>query len=84
VTDFMTNLSCNTDPFMSGYGHNGMVQSARNLAGVLRSSLYHYMESFKPKNGLVFVGYSLGGADAALLSLMIRKDQAGLRQTDPS
>jgi pimeloyl-ACP methyl ester carboxylesterase len=72
VADFMTNLSCDTDPFMSGYGHSGMVQSARNLAGVLRSSLFHYMDSFKPKNGLVFVGHSLGGAVAALLSLMIR------------
>jgi pimeloyl-ACP methyl ester carboxylesterase len=72
ASDFITNLSCDTDPFMSGYGHSGMIQAAKNLAGVLHNCLFEYLERLQPANGLVLVGHSLGGAVAALLAIMLR------------
>lgn len=62
VSDFITNLSCDTAPFFGGYGHSGVVGSAQNLAHVIQATIYRYIEVHKPENGLVVVGHSLGGA----------------------
>lgn len=73
IADFITNLSCDTSPFEGGYGHSGIIQSAQNVAGVILPNLYKYLEIHRPRNGLVVVGHSLGGAVAALLAIMIRR-----------
>lgn len=72
IADFITNLSCETAPFHTGYGHSGVVQSAQNLAAVVAPTLPKYLDAHRPRNGLVIVGHSLGAAVATLLAIIIR------------
>lgn len=72
VSDFITNLCAETEPFLNGNGHQGIIKSAYNLQSAVRSRLASYVEIFKPKNGIVLVGHSLGGAVAAALAMILR------------
>lgn len=74
VADFITNLSCDTTQFFGGYGHEGVVQSARNLAAVIAPKIFEYIDVHRPENGLLVVGHSLGGAVATLLTMMLRSN----------
>ena len=48
VSDFITNLSCDTAPFFSRYGHSGVVGSAQNLAQVIPANVYRCIDVYKP------------------------------------
>lgn len=72
TSDFLTNLSVETEPFLDGVGHRGIVRSARNLLAKLRPTLHSVITSEHQVNQVVVVGHSLGGAVAAAITLMLR------------
>lgn len=78
TSDFITNLTCQTEPFMNGRGHGGVIKSARNLHNQLREKLAEYLDLYRPANGLVLVGHSLGGAVAAALTMLLRTPDADI------
>lgn len=73
--DLVTNLSADEEPFLGGRGHQGIVKSAYRLHYKLRAKLVRYLEIFRPPNGLVIVGHSLGGAVAAVMTMLIRSGE---------
>lgn len=72
VSDMVTNLSADPEPFLGGVGHRGMVKSAYNLHDRLRGLLARIVRRHRPRGGLVIVGHSLGGAVASLLTMLLR------------
>jgi pimeloyl-ACP methyl ester carboxylesterase len=74
VADHLTNLSCETEPFLDGYGHAGIVRSTQNLVGVVIDSVYALLDAHTPRNGLVVIGHSLGGAIASLITAMLHSN----------
>lgn len=74
--DLVTNLSSDCEPFLSGYAHQGVVNSARNLHAALRRVLARELMRRRPRHGLVIVGHSLGGAAGAALTMLLRGSPA--------
>eukprot|EP00177_Eucheuma_denticulatum_P003287 GFKZ01005937.1.p1 GENE.GFKZ01005937.1~~GFKZ01005937.1.p1 ORF type:complete len:522 (+),score=44.08 GFKZ01005937.1:44-1567(+) len=75
LSDLVTNLSADAEPFLTGTGHQGMVKSAHHLHQRLRITLGRYLTRYKPTNGLVIVGHSLGGAVASAVTMLLRSVQ---------
>eukprot|EP00178_Gracilaria_changii_P004511 TRINITY_DN172_c0_g1_i1.p2 TRINITY_DN172_c0_g1~~TRINITY_DN172_c0_g1_i1.p2 ORF type:complete len:500 (-),score=137.48 TRINITY_DN172_c0_g1_i1:85-1584(-) len=71
MSDFITNLSADVEPFLGGYGHQGVVRSAQRLFEQLLHTLRQYAHMFKP-TALVVVGHSLGAAVASAFSMLLR------------
>lgn len=74
--DLLTNLSSDYEPFLNGFAHEGVVKSAHNLHRSLRRVLAVELARVQPRNGLVIVGHSLGGAAAAALTMLLRCSRA--------
>ncbi|CAN8071639.1 unnamed protein product [Agarophyton chilense] len=72
MSDFITNLSADMEPFLSEYGHQGVVRSAQRLFHQLLPVLMQFSDIFKP-NAFVVVGHSLGGAVASAFTMLLRQ-----------
>lgn len=71
TSDLLTNLSCETEPFLDGVGHRGVVQSARRLHAALLPVLRAHIQGHNVQR-LVLIGHSLGAAVASAMTLMLR------------
>jgi len=76
TSDFLTNLSIETDQFLDGVGHRGVIRSARNLHTQLLPSLQAHIVEHEVDR-LVLTGHSLGGAVASAITLILRNDTQG-------
>ena len=74
VSDFLTNLSAETERFLDGRGHQGVVKSGENLYQALWTSLLSTVEAFNIGR-VVVVGHSLGGAVAAAMTMLLRESK---------
>ncbi len=75
TSDLLTNLSVETEPFLDGVGHRGVVESARTLKSQVLPMLCAHLQSAQPAQKatrFILVGHSLGGALAAAITLMLR------------
>lgn len=64
------------DPsYVSGYGHAGVLRSARNLFKRIRAPVKQAMRD-NPGFQVVMTGHSLGASTAAVLTLLMRDDDA--------
>lgn len=70
--DLLTNLSSDCEPFLGGFAHQGVVNSAHFLHKSLRSILAYELERRRPRHGLVLVGHSLGAAAASALTMILK------------
>ena len=76
TSDLLTNLSVETEPFLDGVGHRGVVESARHLKSQVLPMICAHLESARPAEKatrFVLIGHSLGGAVAAAITLMLRE-----------
>lgn len=75
VSDFITNLSVETEPFLTGHGHQGIIRSAHNVYNEVRAQLVECIVSKNIEN-IVAVGHSLGAAVAAAVTMLFRTRRA--------
>lgn len=61
------------DELVHGYGHSGVLRSARNLFSQIRNAVLDSLARY-PGYELLITGHSLGAATAAVLSLIMRDD----------
>lgn len=59
--------------YVKGYGHAGVLRSARNLYQTVRENVLAAVSKY-PQYTIVTTGHSLGGAIAAVLALLFRDD----------
>lgn len=59
--------------YVQGYGHAGVLRSARNLYETVRENVLEAVSKY-PDYTIVTTGHSLGGAIAAVLALLFRDD----------
>lgn len=82
--DSLTDMAATIDPlqvrqsredfrFIQGYGHAGIVRSARNVMRSFQDDLLKALTEY-PTYGIVLTGHSLGGAVAAVVSMLLRAD----------
>lgn len=73
VSDFLTNISADTAPFLDGYGHEGVIRSAENLYEILIPLISRLMRTLthRPRH-IMLCGHSLGGAVASATTLLFR------------
>lgn len=84
IVDSLTDIAATQDPFAvreieggtdvrKGYGHAGVIRSARNLFARIRSVT---LEALTENQGfeLMITGHSLGAATAAVLAMIMRDD----------
>lgn len=88
LLDSLTDFAATQEPFavrstsndgpaiIRGYGHAGVLRSARNVFREARSALYDIVSEY-PEYELVLTGHSLGAATASVLSLIIRDSSFG-------
>lgn len=74
TTDLLTNLSVETEPFLDGLAHRGIVQSARRLHAALKPIIEEHVRSHHA-NCFQLTGHSLGAAVASALTLLFRTAQ---------
>lgn len=72
VSDFITNLTVDTERFANGFGHGGIVKATQNLATTLGTRLETYVSRMRPRNGITVIGHSLGGGVASLFTIALR------------
>lgn len=70
--DVLTDVTVDTTEFLEGYGPKGMVSAVYWLHDQIMCTIIDELSKY-PDYGLVFVGHSLGGAIATLMSLLVRK-----------
>lgn len=82
LVDSLTDVAATHDPFfvratggkiVKGYGHSGVLRSARNLFGHIREATLAALsenEGFE----LMVTGHSLGAATASVLAMIMRED----------
>ncbi|GJQ14116.1 hypothetical protein GpartN1_g5907.t1 [Galdieria partita] len=70
--DVLTDVTVETTEFLDGYGPKGMVAAVYWLQSQVMFTIIDETSKY-PSYGLVFVGHSLGGAVATLMSLLVRK-----------
>jgi len=70
--DVLTDVNVETTEFLDCYAPKGMVASVYWLQNQVLHTILEQMAEY-PEYGIVFVGHSLGGAVATLLSLLLRK-----------
>lgn len=73
LADVFTDLNVETEQFLSGYGHRGVVESAKHLHSTLQQSLVAHIHRTGVKR-VVVTGHSLGGGCAAALTMLLRHD----------
>lgn len=76
VGDLITNLSTDSAPFLNGTAHQGIARAAHHLHTTLRPTLAHHLTTLRPRNGLVVLGHSLGGAASAALVMLLHETPA--------
>lgn len=69
--DVLTDASLETDGFLGGYGHRGLVRSARWVVRKLLATLKATVDAGEVDH-VVLTGHSLGASVAAALTLMLR------------
>lgn len=70
ISDLITDLLCENEPFAGGYAHSGMKAAADLLFGTLQPVLLAALES-RPSYTIVVTGHSLGAGVAILLTKML-------------
>ncbi|KAI8897503.1 hypothetical protein BC833DRAFT_649541 [Globomyces pollinis-pini] len=73
VADAITDLNCEYCEFMGGSAHAGSVQSALWMQHHYMDKFKEWIETYKPK-GVYFLGHSLGGAVAAMCTIVLREE----------
>lgn len=68
-----TGVGQNGAMYVKGYGHAGVLRSARNLYQSIRENVLAAVQKH-PNYTIVATGHSLGGAIAAVLALLFRDD----------
>ncbi|ELA47454.1 hypothetical protein VCUG_01105 [Vavraia culicis subsp. floridensis] len=68
--DILADVSCDYVEFLDGYAHRGILELAKKFLEKHEAVLDHYMKTLKLKK-IVFVGHSLGGAIACLVSILL-------------
>ncbi|KAG0622246.1 hypothetical protein M758_3G083600 [Ceratodon purpureus] len=72
--DVFTDLNPNTEQFLQGFAHSGMLEAARWLFENEGKTLQSLLEKY-PGYRLVLTGHSLGAATAGLLAMIIRSTE---------
>lgn len=71
ISDVLTNLTVEAEPFLGGLAHRGVIESARRLHRILAPILDAHLAAQKVER-VTLVGHSLGGAVATALLLLLR------------
>lgn len=70
ISDIITDLICENEPFAGGYAHAGMKSSAETLLASLVPKLRQVADEH-PRYGIVVTGHSLGAGVAMLLTKLV-------------
>ncbi|ELQ75015.1 putative lipase/calmodulin-binding heat-shock protein [Trachipleistophora hominis] len=68
--DILADVSCDYVEFLDGYAHRGILELAKKFLEEHENVINCYMKTMKLKK-IVFVGHSLGGAIASLVSILL-------------
>jgi predicted lipase len=71
MQDAITDLCGEYQPYRGGYVHRGFLRSAKWIEEHFLTDLKRYVSKYEAQN-LCIVGHSLGGAIAAMLSILLR------------
>ena len=80
ISDLITNMSAEMEPFLTGHGHQGIIKSAHNLYDRVKPLLYEHIQRVRAKR-VVLVGHSLGAAVAAALTMLLRRNSLDVNLT---
>lgn len=70
ISDVITDLLCENEPFANGYAHSGMKNAAESLFTSLLPTLRSILTK-RPKYSIVVTGHSLGAGVAILLTKVL-------------
>lgn len=73
ISDVITDLLCENEPFENGYAHSGIKKAAEALLNLLVPTLRDVLSSH-PEFTIVVTGHSLGAGSAILLTKLLLRD----------
>ncbi|KAL7748093.1 hypothetical protein RI367_006448 [Sorochytrium milnesiophthora] len=76
VSDTLTDIACQYEPFLGGFVHGGILLGARRLYAAIKPALRTIVAQHQPQTLLV-AGHSMGAATAQVLAMMIKHYDAG-------
>jgi pimeloyl-ACP methyl ester carboxylesterase len=71
--DFLTTFAFKPEPFLGGFAHVGILQSARNILSAIRNDVHDALSRY-PTLSVAITGHSLGGGVGALLALLMEQE----------